>query len=426
MCCVECASAVYKERHNTVFCHSAYGQVVFGVQCVGLNGVYINVFVQLYLNLSAVMANANVLVTAKVNSFTGSYFRCFTAIGGQIPALVCVICYFTNFLQLLFGCSLTFAVSKAIISSSCIAKSAYSCSSAIHNNVACCYTAACPDSAFAAADIHKSVIISGKENIVFQSHIIFHMAVFCLFRGYNNISTLGNNTVLACFFVYLIQLCYVYSIGICSTCSYVSNLTSKGITAYRYSTTVGSPSKAVCTFRSKSSNNTGFSISNGSATKCNRVLNVCLSITANCIGIISTRYTVKTHCISIISTRCTVKTHCICIITACISITANCIGKITFCFGKSTYSSRNSTPRSRLRTKSNREITGISPFSRMVFIPISINIYQIAHCHRVITSCICLCAYSSCSSTYMLDFRTNSNTVIFICYSLATNCNRIS
>ena len=40
VCCVECAGAVYKERHNSVFCHSTYGQVVFGVQCIGLDGVY--------------------------------------------------------------------------------------------------------------------------------------------------------------------------------------------------------------------------------------------------------------------------------------------------------------------------------------------------------------------------------------------------
>ena len=56
VCCVECAGAVYKERHDTVFSHSTYGQVVFGVQSVSLNGVNIKVFVQLNLNLSAVMA----------------------------------------------------------------------------------------------------------------------------------------------------------------------------------------------------------------------------------------------------------------------------------------------------------------------------------------------------------------------------------
>ncbi len=61
-----------------------------------------------------------------------------------------------------------------------------------------------------------------------------------------------------------LQLCYVYSIGSFAASCYIGNLTSKGSTAYRYSTTVGSPSKAVCTFRSKSTNNTGFccSISN--------------------------------------------------------------------------------------------------------------------------------------------------------------------
>ena len=75
VCCVECAGAVYKERHDSVFCHSTYGQVVFGVQCVGLNIVYINVFVQLNLNLSAVMAYADVLVTAEVNSCIRCNFR---------------------------------------------------------------------------------------------------------------------------------------------------------------------------------------------------------------------------------------------------------------------------------------------------------------------------------------------------------------
>ena len=228
VCCIEIAGAVYKERHDSVFCHSAYGQVVFGVQCVGLNGVYINGFIQLNFNIGTIIADVNVLVTAEVNSFTGSYFRCFAAVSGQIPALVCIICYFTNFLQLFFGCSLTFAVSKAIISSSCIAKSAYSCSSAIHNNIACCYTAACPNRAIAAADVYISVvIISCKFNIVFQSHIILHTAVFCLFRSYSNISALGNNTVLACFGFYLLQLAAVYCVsGICRdfTCCYAGNL----------------------------------------------------------------------------------------------------------------------------------------------------------------------------------------------------------
>ena len=39
--CIECTVAVYEERHNSVFCHSTYGQIVFGIQYIGLNGVCI-------------------------------------------------------------------------------------------------------------------------------------------------------------------------------------------------------------------------------------------------------------------------------------------------------------------------------------------------------------------------------------------------
>ena len=192
VCCVECAGAVYKERHNSVFCHSTYGQVVFGVQCIGLDGVYtghvaffvdgyltkfsacggvqcigldgvyINVFVQLNLNFSTIMAYADVLVTAEVNIIAGFYVGCFgcNTVGSQMPT--------------------------------CISSVAY-----------------------------------------------------------------------------LLQLCYVYCVSISRTCCYVGDLTSKSGTTYRYSTAIGSPSKAVCTFRSKSANNTGFSISKREGTNCN-------------------------------------------------------------------------------------------------------------------------------------------------------------
>ena len=163
-----------------------------------------NIVFQLNLNMGTIIADVNVLVTTEVNSFTGSYFRCFAAVSGQIPALVCVLCYFADFLQLLFGCSLTFAVSKASISSSFIAKPAYSCSSTIHDNTAIysaayCYTASCPDSAFAAADAYKIVSISCKSNIVIQSNFVFLATVFIGVFGYSNISTIGNSTVFECF-----------------------------------------------------------------------------------------------------------------------------------------------------------------------------------------------------------------------------------
>ena len=167
VCCVECAGAVYKERHDSVFSHSTYGQIVFCVQGFGLNIVYINVFVQLNLNLSAVMAYADVLVTAEVNIIAGFYVGCFgcNTVSRQIPTCISSVAYF-------------------------------------------------------------------------------------------------------------FQLAYVYSIGSFTASCYIGNLTSNFFTlyrtAYRYSTSVGFPSKAVFIFiRSIQANNTGFSISNRGGTNCN-------------------------------------------------------------------------------------------------------------------------------------------------------------
>ena len=38
--CIECTVAVYKERHDPICICSTYGQVVFSVQGIGLDGVY--------------------------------------------------------------------------------------------------------------------------------------------------------------------------------------------------------------------------------------------------------------------------------------------------------------------------------------------------------------------------------------------------
>ena len=95
VCCVECAGAAYKERYGAVFICSTYGQIVFCVQGVGLNIVYINVFVQLNLNLSAVMAYADVLVTSEVNIIAGFYVGCFGSktVGRQIPTCISSVAY---------------------------------------------------------------------------------------------------------------------------------------------------------------------------------------------------------------------------------------------------------------------------------------------------------------------------------------------
>ena len=36
---IECAVAVYEERHGAVFICSTYGQVVFCIQCIGVNRI---------------------------------------------------------------------------------------------------------------------------------------------------------------------------------------------------------------------------------------------------------------------------------------------------------------------------------------------------------------------------------------------------
>ena len=94
VCCVEIASAVYKERHNTVFICSTYGQVVLGVQCVGLNGVYINVFIQTYFIC---------LLTILISFFYGNvtavyYFRMLRRFCS------CAICLIFDQFKLFFRC----------------------------------------------------------------------------------------------------------------------------------------------------------------------------------------------------------------------------------------------------------------------------------------------------------------------------------
>ena len=92
---IEGTVAVYKERYSAVFICSTYGQVVFCVQYVSLNRFYINIFIQLYFNLSAVMAYADVLVAAEINEIAGFYIGCFGCytVGSQVPAHVCSCTY---------------------------------------------------------------------------------------------------------------------------------------------------------------------------------------------------------------------------------------------------------------------------------------------------------------------------------------------
>ena len=167
---IECAVAVYEERHGPIYICSAYGQIVFGIQCIGLNGVCICITIFIY------------------REFAVCCIKCAVAVYEERRSTIC------------------------FCSTYCYA--------------ACCYTAACPDSAFAAADAYKSVrIIFFKSNIIFQSNLILHMTICSFFRGYSNISTISNNTVLFCFCFYIFQLAIIYCVFISFTVCYAADFT---------------------------------------------------------------------------------------------------------------------------------------------------------------------------------------------------------
>ena len=238
------------------------------------------IFVQLNLNLSAVMAYADVLVTAEINIFAGSYIGCFSCntVGGKIPAFICICSYLFDFFQLAYIYSISIinacsyvgdyfivSIQTALGNVSFTAKA--NAHIAIHEVVACLNAV--------------NIKISVQFNINKSSKIGFFLAygnIFIVTAEVNdgtgfNFSRVGDffpgGKIPACIFSCSLQLCYVYSIGSFTASCYVSNLTSKGFAAYRYSTTICFPGKAVCTFRSKSANNTGFSISNRGATNRN-------------------------------------------------------------------------------------------------------------------------------------------------------------
>ena len=40
--CIECTVAVYKERHEPIPCHLTHGEIIFGIQCIGINNTGID------------------------------------------------------------------------------------------------------------------------------------------------------------------------------------------------------------------------------------------------------------------------------------------------------------------------------------------------------------------------------------------------
>ena len=289
VCCVEIAGAVYKERHDSIFCHSAYGQVVFGVQCISLNGVYINVFVQLNLNLSAVMAYADVLVAAEINKITGFYIGCFgyNTVGSQVPALVGNFAYFVQ---------LAYVNSIIIINACCYAadftgivdtNNTIDLGAAIQHNYRCL---AIGDACNTCSQGYTGLSVNYTGNIVqFTGKVNFYIVAIVANSNILMIAgILFTAEINGCFRCYLIccaafsgklpafisicscipQLAYVYSISIFSTCCYIDNLTVSVSSAYGYC--ISSVSYAAGT-----QSNTAFTGNFGIMTENNSVINSC-------------------------------------------------------------------------------------------------------------------------------------------------------
>ena len=271
-----CALAVSKFAYHTAHCTQ-------GQCCTTIADGFdiFQVFVQLNFNLSLVMAYADVLVAAEINIFAGSYIGCLgcNTVGGQVPAFICICSYLFDFFQLAYVYSISIILAFSYISNYFTVSI-----QALFGDVSISANANTP------IRIHEVIACLNAVNIkIFVQFNVNKSSIIGCFLTYGNIfivtaevnditgfnfSRVGNffsgRKIPACIFSCSLQLCYVYSIGSFSTCCYVSNLTSNCIAAsYRYSTGICSPSKAVCTFRSKSANNTGFSISNRGGTNCN-------------------------------------------------------------------------------------------------------------------------------------------------------------
>ena len=228
---IECTVAVYEERYSAVFICSTYGQVVFCVQCVGLNGVYINIFIQ--LNIGTIIADFNVLVAAEINNFAGSYIGCFgcNTVGGKIPAFICICSYLFDFFQLAYIYSISiinafsyvsdyFIVSIQAIFGDVSIAAKTNTTFGIKEVVACIYLVNFQifvQFNFYSVNSINSFVAYANVLITFE---IDNSIIFNLFQI--SYSTICSELPTA-FCYSAVQLAYVYSISSFSTCCYVGN-----------------------------------------------------------------------------------------------------------------------------------------------------------------------------------------------------------
>ena len=235
-----CALAVSKFAYHTAHCTQ-------GQCCTTIADGFdiFQVFVQLNVNLSLVMAYADVLVAVEINNFAGSYIGCFgcNTVGGKIPAFICICSYLFDFFQLAYIYSISIINACSYVGDYFIV----SIQTALGN---VSFTA----KANAHIIIHEEVTSMNAVNIKISVQVNLNKgSIIGFFLAYGNIfiataevnCSTGFNfsrvsdfftggKIPACIFSCSLQLCYVYSIGSFTASCYVGDLTSNIIFCIPY------------------------------------------------------------------------------------------------------------------------------------------------------------------------------------------------
>ena len=217
-----CALTVSKFAYHAAHCTQ-------GQACTAIADGFdiFQVFVQLNLNLSAVIAYANILIAAEVNSFAGFNVGCFgcNTVGRQIPACISSVAYFFQ-LAYVYCISSINAVSYACdtavfiyvyftIDGSSIAEQFYGCALTVSKFAY--HAAHCTQSQCCAA------VADGFNayQILVQVYFVIGMTVFSLSSGNGSIYTVRYGCC-GCYSCFL-QLAYVYCISSINAVSYACN-----------------------------------------------------------------------------------------------------------------------------------------------------------------------------------------------------------
>ena len=188
------------------------------------------VFIQFNAYSSTVIAYADVLIAAKVNSFAGFYIGCFGCytVSRQIPAFISVSGSFFYFLQLAYVYSIIiinaccYAADFAVLVEGNLAVDygvtilhVNRCAFTVNNACSACCTIQC----------QLSIAVGNGGNIsqiACNINLVIGLAVFnCSFNCC--ILAIRQCSMFTCFCFYIFQLAYVYCVSISNTCCYAAD-----------------------------------------------------------------------------------------------------------------------------------------------------------------------------------------------------------